>query len=145
MAAGLNMVIIEAPFEMHAGYASGQMVIPKNHLDICKYDNANLNIVRPGGSGLTASASISASNEVVIIIASTVAAAVLILLILASYYYCKSKSDTRKGAGQIDLSTISKSENSFDIMRMTSRDGLIDPNGVILEDKQMIFIDQSRN
>ena len=38
MAAGLNAIFIEAPFQMQQGFVSGQIAVPQNHLDICTYD-----------------------------------------------------------------------------------------------------------
>lgn len=148
MAAGLNMIIIEAPFQLHAGYASGQIVVPQSHKDICTYDNKNLAIVRPAGEGsVTVSATATFSDQLIITIASIVGGIVLVMIMIASYYYY-SRSNTAKAAGSIELSTISKSEdnNNIDITRVTSSDELMEnnSNGVILEGDGMIFVDQSR-
>lgn len=146
MAAGLNMVVIEAPFELHAGYASGQIVVPQNHLDICAYDNGNLAVVRPAGeSSLSVSATATLPDQLIIMVASIAGGIILLLIMIASYYYY-SRSTTNKASGSIALSSISKAgeRGDIDLARVTSSDELMESNRVILEGDGVVFVDQSQ-
>ena len=143
------MVIIEAPFQMHAGYVSDQIVIPKKHIDICTYDNHNHNIVRPTGNidASTIESSGIVSDQLIAIVASSVGALLIACIIFAFYYYYfRVRRVSTKSTGEIDLSTFSNKETKLDIdiTRITSNDDLIHQNSYIIEEKHVIFVDQSR-